>query len=106
MELRPGASEGLLAEVQRKLGISFPTEYADFMRTSNGAEGWVGASPLVLWPLEEIVTRNETLQVKEYAPGLVLFGGDRGGMAYGFDTRSHPMAIVAVDYVSIGEEED
>lgn len=28
---------------------------------------------------------NEEYQVRQYAPGVILFGSDGGGEAYGFD---------------------
>src|SRR5262245_52553644 len=81
LHLNSGASKDLVKEIQSKLGNSLPKEYVDFMTQSNGAEGNVGNSYLVLWPLEEIGPLNEAYEVDEYAPGLLLFGSDGGGEA-------------------------
>jgi hypothetical protein len=102
----PGAPKEVIEKVQDELGVVFPQDYTALMETSNGGEDWIGESYLQLWPIEEIPLRNESLHVAEYAPGVVFFGGDGGGMKYGFDTHFDLPAIVEVDAVCIGVEED
>jgi hypothetical protein len=50
----------------------------------------------VIWPVNEIKELNEGYGIDEFAPGLVLFGGDGGNTAYAFDIRSEEMPIVEV----------
>lgn len=102
----PGASKELVGRVQSELGISFPQDYIELMEWSNGGEDWIGESYLQLWPLEELPCNNESVGARKFAPGVVFFGGDGGGMIYGFDTHFDPPVIVEVDAVSIGIEED
>jgi hypothetical protein len=102
----PGAPREVVEKVQDELGIVFPADYAQLMEWSNGGEDWIGESYLQLWPMEEIPSRNESIGATKYAPGVILFGGDGGMMKYGFDTHFDPPAIVEVDAVSIGNEED
>jgi hypothetical protein len=102
----PGAPREVVEKVQSELGIVFPQDYIGLMEWSNGGEDWVGESYLQLWTIEEIPLYNETLGMTKYAPGVIIFGGDGGGMVYGFDTHFDPPAIVEVDAVCIGNEED
>jgi hypothetical protein len=101
MELRPGASVALVQDVQSRLGFRLPRDYVEFITESNGAEGFVGNSYLVLWPIEEIIPTNDAYQVRVFAPGLLLFGSDGGGEAYAFDTRSGKMPVVSVPFVGM-----
>ncbi len=92
-----------LKEVEAKLKVSFPDDYINFITVCNGGEGIVGNSYLAMWDVKELVSLNEDYGVAEFAPWIVLFGGNGGGLGYGFDKRSHPMRIVEVDYVCIDD---
>ncbi len=48
---------------------------------------------------------NEVYCVREFAPGLVLFGSNGGDTAYGFDTRREGLPIVDVPFIGMGFEE-
>lgn len=101
MNCNSGAPESVLKKLQLDLGISLPFEYVDFLVDCNGAEGDIGSSYLVLWPVEEIILLNEEFGVHEFAPGLLLFGSDGGGEGYAFDTRLNPMPVVEVPFVGM-----
>lgn len=102
LHLNPGAREDVINSLVRSLHISLPKQYVDFMRFSNGAEGEIGASNyLVIWPAEEVVELNEGYAVSEFAPGLVLFGGDGGDTGYAFDVRFNEMPIVKLPLVGM-----
>lgn len=101
LELNPGAPQELLMEVQFTLGVTFPDQYLLFMSKSNGAEGPLGKGYLALWTAEELAPLNEGYAVSQFAPGLLLFGSSRGGMAYGFNTSLKQMPIVAVPFVGM-----
>ncbi len=105
-EPNPGAPKEVVGRVQSELGIAFPQDYIELIEWSNGGEDWIGESYLQLWPLEEVILNNESVGALTFAPGVVFFGGDGGGMIYGFDTHFDPPVIVEVDAVSIGIEED
>lgn len=102
LDFNPGASEEVLRDIESKLGVSFPAQFADFLLKSNGVEGSIGNnSYLVLWPIEEMISLNDAYAVNEFAPGLLLIGSDGGGVAYAFDTRVETMPIVAVPFVGM-----
>ncbi len=98
---RPPADE-LVRRVLSSLPLRPPADYVAFMRSANGAEGPVGAEGyLQLWRLEELIELNREYQVEQFAPGLVLFGSDGGGEAYGFLQRDHSVQIVSVPFVPL-----
>ncbi len=102
LEFNPGTSDDVLRKVESRLNISLPTQYVDFLRQSNGAEGSVGEnSYLVLWSIEEIEPLNEAYAVNEFAPGLIFIGSDGGDVAYAFDTRDEAMPIVEVPFIGM-----
>jgi len=90
-----------LKSFTEKNQIFLPEEYIQFLRLKNGGEGFVGQNAYVMfWGLDELAEMNNAYNVKEYVPGLYLFGSDGGGEAYAFDTRSE-MAIVKVPFVGM-----
>ena len=102
MNSNPGATEQSLLTLSERAGIKFPHQYIEFMRFSNGAEGAIGPNNyLVIWPVNEIEELNEGYGVNEFAPGLILFGGDGGGTAYAFDARSKEMHILEVPLIGM-----
>lgn len=104
-------NEGAAPEVLQRLTAAMeakpPDDYLDFMRQSNGGEGFVGPiSYLMLWRAEEIPERNARLEVSERAPSLLLFGSNGGDAAYAFDLASGSRArIVEIPYVDLGQSE-
>ena len=82
--------------------MKFPEDYVTFLRFANGGEGFLGDNqPLILWPVEELALRNDGYHVRDYAPGLLIFGSNGGGDAYGFDTRSPDWPIVELPFIGM-----
>ncbi len=101
-----GASDVSLKKLETDLGFSLPADYVEFMRSTNGAEGFVGGNYyLILWPVEEIIPSNKGYAVDEFTPSLKIFGSNGGGTAYAFDTRSNEVSIVEMPFVSISLDE-
>lgn len=94
LTLKPGASKETISAVQAILAISLPEQYLDFLRLSNGADGFVGVSYLTLWALEELEQFNREYQVTEFAPGLLLIGSNGGGEAYAIDLQNNIFGMV------------
>ena len=94
-----GASSESLTDLIDQLGHQLPSDYLSFMQITNGAEGPLGGSYIVIWPVEEVVPLNKANAVAEFAPNLVLFGSDGGSTGYGFDPVSPCPVIVAVDLI-------
>jgi hypothetical protein len=97
-----GASENALNQFMKSSGIKLPEQYLEFMRISNGIEGFIDQnSYLILWPIEQISELNEAYAVEEFAPGLLIFGSNGGDIAYAFDTRSEKMPIVETPFIGM-----
>lgn len=92
----PGADEGEVQKAEQSLKRALPRDYVEFLRARNGGEGWIGAVYVVLWRVESLPERNETLGASEFALGLLLFGSDGDQEAFAFDVRSPSMPIVQV----------
>jgi len=104
-EQNSGASGALVEQFSSIFGFEPPPGYLEFMRHSNGGEGFVGSRYLMLWPLEELRDKNDGYEVKRYAPGLFLFGSNGGGEGYAFDLRQAQPTIVSVPFVGMALEE-
>lgn len=102
---RPPADPAAIAKVEAESYLRLPSDYADFLRCSNGGEGSVGASYVRLYRAEELLELNEGYSLAEFAPGLFLFGSDGGGEAFCFDMRTPAMPIVMMPFVPLDPED-
>ena len=101
-ERRPPASDTALLESERALSVHFPADYADFLRLSDGGEGFIGpVSYLIMWSTEELPAMQRAYQVDTYAPGFLIFGSSGGGEAYGFDMRASKWSVVQMPFVGM-----
>jgi hypothetical protein len=97
---RSGSADDAIADSEKRLGVKLPAQYVEFLKLTNGYEGLVGkACYVMLWRVEELDSMNEAYEVQKYAPGLLIFGSDGGGEAYGFDTREPQWPIVQVPFI-------
>jgi hypothetical protein len=98
----PPANLAALKNFEGASGYNLPADYAQFLQMINGGEGFIGSNIyIILWRIEELLELNTAYQVKEYAPGLLLFGSDSGGEAFGFDMRSSIKEIVSIPFVGM-----
>ena len=72
------ADEELLRRAQDSLQMTFPAEYLELLRCSNGFTVPNVAS-LLLYSVDELLERNVTYEVQEYLPGWIMIGDDGGG---------------------------
>lgn len=100
-ELNEPASEINIKKVEKLLNINFPQEYYDFLLISNGGEGAIGQSYLVLWKIEDLIELNDAYGVEEFAPGLLIIGSDGGDTAYCIDIRSDLKQFVQVPFIGM-----
>lgn len=101
----PSASPASLREFETVGSYHLPQDYLRFLSHSNGGEGFIGDSYLILWKLEELRQLNDAYEVSQYAPGLIFFGSDGGGNAYAFDARSRNMPIVSVPFIGMQSDQ-
>jgi hypothetical protein len=96
------ATAAAVEDCERQLSVKLPCEYVEFLKRTNGGEGFIGKSAyVILWALGELASMNQAYEVQKYAPGLLIFGSDGGGEAFGFDTRSPEWPVVQVPYVGM-----
>ena len=102
MNLKYGASDAAIRESEKQIGSRLPEEYVHLLKLTNGGEGFIGEnSYLVLWGVEELASMNAGYEVQKYVPGLLIFGSDGGGEAYGFDMRTSHWPVVQVPFVGM-----
>jgi hypothetical protein len=97
-------TETTIVNLVEELG-TLPADYLAFLRRGGAGEGVIGKTYLVLWRAEELIERNRGYEVSIYTPGMVLFGSDGGGEAYGFDLRRNPAPVMMVAYDSMSWDE-
>lgn len=95
----PEAVEIFLSRVD----FTLPAGYERFIRSSNGAEGFLNNAYLILWPIEDLFTHNENYSVEEYAPGFFIIGSDGGGNSYAVDKQTG--ALYEIPFIGMSREE-
>lgn len=102
----PAPEEAIQALI-RDTGLDFPEEYLGLLRYSNGGEGELAVDPLwfVIFPVQDVVERNQGLQIAKWLPGYFAFGSSGGGCSLLFNTReSRPWKVYWADDVGMEEE--
>jgi hypothetical protein len=97
----PPASTNVLEETEKKLGFKLPAEYVEFLKKSNGGEGFIGDEYVILWRIEELISMNCSYEVEKDVPGFLIFGSNGGGEAFGLDTRTPQWSIVKIPFVGM-----
>lgn len=98
----PPADPTAIERFEADSGFRLPRDYVDFLRRSDGGEGFIGPNAYVIfWRLGELEEMNKAYQVSEYAPGLFVFGSDGGGEAFAFDNRTAEKQVVSVPFVGM-----
>ena len=71
--------------VEKQLHIAFPEDYLEFLKWSNGGEGYIGKNYVSLWKVEDLEVLNREYQIQTYlSKGYLGIGTDGGGICYGF----------------------
>ncbi|GAA5444147.1 hypothetical protein Misp06_02330 [Microbulbifer sp. NBRC 101763] len=73
-----GVSETQLQKLEDDLKIKLPDDYVALMRRT---DGFALGNGLTIYRSEDLVERNETFEVFEYAPGYLAIGDDSGGLS-------------------------
>ena len=71
--------------VEEQLYIVFSEDYLEFLKWSNGGEGYIGKNYVSLWKVEDLEVLNREYQIQTYlSKGYLGIGTDGGGICYGF----------------------
>lgn len=80
-----GANLNDIVIAQKQLHIAFPDDYLEFLKWSNGGEGYIGKNYISFWKVEDLATLNAEYQIQKYLSEKFLgIGTDGGGVCYGF----------------------
>jgi hypothetical protein len=101
LNLRNPAQDEDIFTFENETNGKLPTDYVEFLKISNGGEGFIGENYIILWGVDELVSMNRSYEVQINSPGLLVFGSDGGGEAYGFDMRNPQWLIVKVPFIAM-----
>jgi len=105
---RTGASDDAIISLLDSVGGPLPADLLGFYRSTDGYDGEIGEHGYIhLWSVKDIVRMNAAYSVGDYAPGLVLFGGNGANTAYGVDTTERSRndgPYVETDFVGLGPD--
>ena len=80
-----GANLNDIGIAQKQLHIAFPEDYLEFLKWSNGGEGYIGENYISFWKVEDLAALNAEYQIQKYLSEKFLgIGADGGGICYGF----------------------
>ena len=80
-----GANLNDIGIAQKQLHIVFPEDYLEFLKWSNGGEGYIGENYISFWKVEDLAALNAEYQIQKYlSEKFLCIGTDGGGICYGF----------------------
>lgn len=88
------ASDIEIQGVENLLKLELPNVYKDLLRYTNGFS--IGGG-LVIYGTENLVERNETWEVDEYASGFVAIGDDGGGNVFLMFQDADEKEVLVID---------
>ena len=89
-----------IESVEKFFDIKLPSDYKDFLQSTNGLDGETADNYLVLWSTEELVKLNQAYHVNEFVSNIIIIGSDGAEEAFAFDTTN--MTIVQLPFIGMG----
>ena len=89
-----------IESVEKFFDIKLPSDYKDFLQSTNGLEGETADNYLVLWSAEELFKLNQAYHVNEFVSNIIIIGSDGAEEAFAFDTTN--MTIVQLPFIGMG----
>lgn len=96
--------EGVLAEVERALGVQFPSDYRAFIASRGGVDEFVPPAGdfLSIYAQGRLIELNAAAEAAERFPGGVIIGGDGSREMLTYDFRQQPPPLVLLDITAEG----
>ncbi|WP_010503574.1 SMI1/KNR4 family protein [Paenibacillus elgii] len=94
IKLNPPASSDVIEAVEDELMVKFPNVYKELLKKTNGFQTDEG---VVIYGTEDLIERNLTWEVEEYAKGFVAIGDNSGGTVYLMAEELGATELLAVD---------
>jgi hypothetical protein len=98
-EKNPPIKSVAIQKIVKAINFELPFDYFEIFSFMNGGEGFIGDNYCRLYPLDELVSLNQSFSVKEFAPDIFIFGSNGGGEAFAFNTSSNPFSIVKIPFI-------
>lgn len=98
---RAGASDGALRRLAESVPGRLPAAYFEFLRHSNGGEGFIGETYLRFYEAEKIPEVNEAYEVENYLPGFLLIASNTVGDAICFCPPLAEGRVVQVPFIPL-----
>lgn len=95
-----GASEADVLALEKLLGVTLPDGYVSLLMETNG---FALNNGVTVYPAEDVLERNETFEVREYAPGFLAIGDDSGGLSILVDLATQE--VFSVDQGSMDPDD-
>ena len=96
------ATTGQIQEMEKHFNFQFPDDYKEFLKFTNGLEGFTTDNYLVLWTTDELVQLNQAYNVNEFISNTIIFGSDGGEEAFAFDISSSSPTIIKLPFIGMG----
>lgn len=88
-----------------------PNDYIDFLKFSNGGEGFIGNEYLILYKIEELEGINKDYEIAEFDSDLLIIGSNGGSEAIALDFVDNKTKYVLIpflfdrnDIIELGED--
>lgn len=103
-EKNPPISDEELSEFQKHINFQLPASYKEFLRASNGGEGFVGANGYVaLWPVEMILRNRLGYEFDKYFPDYIPIGSNGGGEALAIRRKGNSATFGYIPFSDLTE---
>lgn len=99
----PSADLNKIKQLEKSLSIELPQDYVDFLCRTNGYEGILGESYVILASIESVEEYTESYG-GEFFPWIVYIGTDGGNEMYVIDRRKEQLQFGILPF--IGQESD
>lgn len=90
----PPATDHQILHIENRLNCQLPSAYRHVLKESNGLSFTNG---VFIYGTEDILERNETWEVAEYAKGYIAIGDDSGGVVFLMAIKAENYRVFAVD---------
>jgi cell wall assembly regulator SMI1 len=97
----PPATAEQIRAAEAELGRTLPVDYVYFLMHANGYEGFAHSNHyLRLDGADELAEVNRGYQCERWRPGVVCFGGDRGGNGWFFEYLTPGPTVLDIAFIS------
>ncbi|PET60306.1 SMI1 / KNR4 family protein [Bacillus sp. AFS001701] len=92
--INKGASKKEVYEVEQEMNCALPAVYTNLLQHVNG---FLTDEGVLIYGTQELVERNLTYEVSEYASGYVAIGDDSGGTVFLMLQGKEGIQLITVD---------